>query len=99
MLPLWHRDASHLLISGSRVITEEWHVKIVQAIKKLGVECRSSDNTDSIFGLPSCSCPHNDLHLGLEVPGPWEVNVCPDQNGGRFVLIFLKVAHRKLHFG
>ena len=28
----WHRDTSHLLISGSRVPAEEWHVKIIRAI-------------------------------------------------------------------
>ena len=44
--------------------------------KDVGVECRCSDGTDSIFGLPSCSCPHNDLHRGLEFPGPLEVNIC-----------------------
>ena len=35
---------------------------------------RSTDNTISIFGPPSCSCSLDDL-LGLHVPGPLEINI------------------------
>lgn len=35
--------------------------------------CRNADNTNFIFGPPSCSSPNNDL---LRVPGPIEVNIC-----------------------
>lgn len=35
---------------------------------------------------------------GLCVPGPVEVNVCPDQHVGRLVLLFPKVLHKRLPF-
>ena len=43
---------------------EEWSIKMVP-IKVLRVEGKSADNTDSIFGPPSCSCLCNDLPPGV----------------------------------
>ena len=54
---------------------------------------RRADNTDSIFGPPSCLCLCNHLPQG-NVFQALEVNVCPDQNAERLVLMFPKVAHR-----
>lgn len=57
---------------------------------------RSAENTDSIFGAPSYSCPCSDLPWGF-LQGSVEVNVCPDWNVGRFVLVFSEVVHRRCH--
>lgn len=54
LLLLGGRDAHPLPISCSRVLMEDWHTKIIRAVKMLGAECRSADNTDSILGPPSC---------------------------------------------
>lgn len=54
--------------------------------------------TLSIFGPSILLMPKLWLPSWLPVPGPQEVNVCPDPNVGRLVLPFPKVAHGSLHF-
>lgn len=61
-----------------------------RAIKMLGVKRMNADNTNPMFGPPSCSCPSDDLPQGYRFQVPWRL-MCPDQNMGRLILIFPEV--------